>query len=88
LSEYEDAQSTTTENFQSTCRKFFDADLNEKNKIVSCDIPPRGYIGNQGTQMYGHSIHRETYCYGPESFKTKKTLSHAPNQIPGFISPG
>ena len=46
----------------------------------------RGYIGNQGTQMYGHSIHRETYCYGPESFKNKKTLSHAPNQIPSFIS--
>ena len=41
LSEYEDARSTTTEKFQSACRKFFDADLNEKNKIVSCGIPPR-----------------------------------------------
>ena len=41
LSEYEDAQSSTTKGFQSTCRKFFNADLNEKNKIVSCGIPPR-----------------------------------------------
>ena len=41
MSDYEDARSTTTEKFQSACRKFFDADLNEKNKIVSCGIPPR-----------------------------------------------
>ena len=40
LSEYEDARSTTTKNFQSTFRKFFDAELSEKNKIVSCGIPP------------------------------------------------
>ena len=41
LSDYEDAPFTTTKNFQSTCKKFFDADLENKNKIVSCDIPPR-----------------------------------------------
>ena len=41
MSEYEDAQSATTKSFQLICRKFFNADLNEKNKIVSCGIPPR-----------------------------------------------
>ena len=118
MSDYDEAPFSTTKNFQSTCKKFFDADLSTKNKTVSCGIPPRagifsqthiillvlyisgiipsftgivhlcqrGYIGNQGTQMYGHSIHRETYCYGPESFNQKKTLSHAPNHIPRFIS--
>ena len=41
LSDYENAPLTTTKNFQSICKKFFDADLENKNKIVSCDIPPR-----------------------------------------------
>ena len=51
LSDYEDARSTTTKSFQSTCRKFFDAELSEKNKIVSCGIPPSegifGFIASQ-----------------------------------------
>ena len=52
LSEYEDARSTTTKSFQSTCRKFFDAELSEKNKIVSCGIPPsKGIFGFIASQL-------------------------------------
>ena len=41
LTDYEDKSSTVTSQFQSISKKFFNADLDEKTKIVSCGIPPR-----------------------------------------------